>query len=231
MKFVYSDGGRSKYFDGRNAGDCVTRAICNATGMDYKVVYDRINELENTMKVGKRERKGSARSGVRKKVLHYYIEKELGWVWHPTMQIGQGCKVHLDNTELPGGTIIVDVSHHETCLKDGVLYDTYDCTRDGDRCVYGYWTPPTKESLEIVNQLKQEKEDKALAKRLKESQKEKEREEHKKLMILYKEREKKIKTKYSKKLTEAKKVVRSIEGKQNREIAKLREEMGLPALK
>jgi hypothetical protein len=33
MKFIYSDGGRSKYFKG-TAGDCVVRAICNATGKD-----------------------------------------------------------------------------------------------------------------------------------------------------------------------------------------------------
>ena len=31
MKFIYNDGGRSKYFKGE-AGDCVVRAICNATG-------------------------------------------------------------------------------------------------------------------------------------------------------------------------------------------------------
>jgi len=22
---------------------------------------------------------------------------------------------------------------------DGVLHDTHDCSRDGTRCVYGYW--------------------------------------------------------------------------------------------
>lgn len=36
MKFHYSDGGRSNYFKATNVGDCVTRAICNATGKDYK---------------------------------------------------------------------------------------------------------------------------------------------------------------------------------------------------
>lgn len=37
MKFHYSDGGRSNYFKATNVGDCVTRAICNATGITEKV--------------------------------------------------------------------------------------------------------------------------------------------------------------------------------------------------
>ena len=46
MKFIYDDGGRSKYFKG-NARDCVTRAIAIATGIDYKEVYDTIKDLLN----------------------------------------------------------------------------------------------------------------------------------------------------------------------------------------
>ena len=60
--------------------------------------------------------------------------------WHPLMTIGSGCKVHLREEELPKGTLIVRVSKHLTCVKDGVLYDTYDCTRESTRCVYGYYT-------------------------------------------------------------------------------------------
>lgn len=56
------------------------------------------------------------------------------------MKIGSGCKVHLRENELPKGNIVVSVSGHLTCVKDGVIYDTYDCSRDGTRCVYGYWT-------------------------------------------------------------------------------------------
>ena len=50
MKFVYSDGGRSKYFKGKNVGDCVTRAICNATGLDYKKVYDDLSAMQKKCK-------------------------------------------------------------------------------------------------------------------------------------------------------------------------------------
>ena len=139
MQFNYNDGGRSKYFKG-TTGDCVVRAICNATGKDYKEVYDAINELAKNERTSKRKRgKSNARTGVYKATIKRYIEGVLGWVWHPTMQIGQGCKVHLTAEELPKGNIIVSLSLHLTCVKDGILNDTYDCSRGGTRCVYGYW--------------------------------------------------------------------------------------------
>lgn len=139
MKFVYSDGGRSDYFSANNVRDCVCRAIANGTGLDYKVVYGMINDASKGERRGKRKRGiSSARDGVYKPTIKKVLT-DLGWTWHPTMEIGSGCKVHLDEKELPSGTLIVSVSKHLTCVKDGVLYDTYDCTRDGNRCVYGYW--------------------------------------------------------------------------------------------
>lgn len=67
MKFVYSDGGRSKYNDVIKVEDCVTRTICNTTGKDYKEVYDLINSYAS------RERgtnKSTARNGVSKNTTH-----------------------------------------------------------------------------------------------------------------------------------------------------------------
>lgn len=133
MRFIYSDGGRSQYFKGE-AGDCVCRAICNATGRDYKEVYDMINLYSK-----RKRRKSSARNGVSKEVIREVLSV-LGWKWTPLMQIGSGCKVHLKEDELPQGTIIVSLSRHLSCVKDGVIYDTYDCSRDETRCVYGYWS-------------------------------------------------------------------------------------------
>lgn len=145
MKFVYCDGGRSKYFKATNVGDCVTRAIANATGKDYKEVYDALNKLAKSERTGKRKKStSSSRDGVYKETFKKYLE-QIGWVWHPTMKIGSGCTVHLDESELPNGVLIVSVSKHLTCVKNGVIYDTYDCSREGNRCVYGYWTPPQRD--------------------------------------------------------------------------------------
>ena len=63
----------------------------------------------------------------------------LGWRWVPTMQIGQGCTVHLRGDELPSGTLLVTVSKHYTAVIDGIIHDIYDPSREGTRCVYGYY--------------------------------------------------------------------------------------------
>lgn len=139
MELSYSDGGRSKYFKG-TTGDCVCRAICNATGKDYKEIYDLINEVAKREKTGKRKKGiSNARTGAYKYTEKEIIENILGWKWKPTMTIGSGCKMHLNQYEIPNGILIVRLSKHLTCVKNKVLYDTYDCSRDGTRCVYGYW--------------------------------------------------------------------------------------------
>ena len=139
MEWVYNDGGRSKYFKAENVRDCVTRAIANATGIDYKEVYDALNALAKSERKSKRKRSiSNSRNGVYKDTFKKYLESK-GYKFVPCMTIGSGCKVHLKADELPDGVLIVSVSKHLTCVKDGVLYDTYDCSRDGTRCVYGYW--------------------------------------------------------------------------------------------
>lgn len=156
MQFVYDDGGRKAAgFKGRT-GDCVTRSIAIATGKPYQEVYDALNELAGGERRGKRKRKvSSARTGVYKQTYRKYLVA-LGWTWTPTMQIGQGCKVHLTDGELPAsGRLIVSVSRHLTTVIDGVIHDTHDPQRedvffpaDGSparvmrRCVYGYFTKP-----------------------------------------------------------------------------------------
>lgn len=139
MQWVYDDGGRSEYFKGKDAGDCVCRAVAIATGLDYKRVYDDINELAKSERTGKRKRgKSSARNGVYKDTIRKLMVK-YGWKWVPTMKVGQGCKVHLREDELPSGRLVVSVSRHLTAVIDGVCHDTYDPSRDGTRCVYGYF--------------------------------------------------------------------------------------------
>ena len=143
MNYVYDDGGRSKYFKAQNVGDCAIRAIAIATGKDYEEVYEDLKKLNN----GK-----SCRNGTPKKVDKKYLT-DLGWVWHPTIKPGTGVQVHLSEDELPGGILIVQVSKHLVCVKDGVIYDTYNCSRGGTRAVYGYWTPPTDESKRLQDSI------------------------------------------------------------------------------
>jgi len=139
LKFVYDDGGRAKAGFKGKTGDCGVRAVAIATGMPYKSAYDLVNEFCKSEKPSKgQSRQSSSRTGVMRKTLHRVLDA-LGFTWVATMQIGSGCRVHLKADELPKGVVICRVSGHITCVVDGVLRDTFDCSRNGRRCVYGYW--------------------------------------------------------------------------------------------
>jgi len=147
MQVIINDGGRAAAgFKGRT-GDCVTRAIAIVTGRPYAEIYDRLAQGNATQRVTKHSRRHTATRGVRtashgiwtkRKWFNDYMT-ELGFEWTPTMSIGSGCKVHLRADELPAGRLVVNVTHHSVAVIDGVIHDTYDCSRGGTRCVYGYW--------------------------------------------------------------------------------------------
>ena len=143
MNFIRDDGGRKTSGYKGVAGDCVTRAIAIAAEMPYKEVYDELFNrsiwIEGHSRVAATTRKNpSPRSGVFKEIYKPYLF-DLGFVWTPTMQIGSSCKVHLRADELPSGRLVVRVSKHLTCVIDGVIHDTHDPSRNGTRCVYGYY--------------------------------------------------------------------------------------------
>lgn len=156
MEWVFDDGGRAEAGFKGTTGDCVCRAIAIATQMPYKEVYDLINQYGKAERPSKRRKgRSNARTGVYPKTIRK-IMADLGWTWVPTMKIGQGCKVHLNENELPGGRLVVSISKHEVAVIDGVIHDIYDPNDRGvemewdpatgnmidvttDRCVYGYY--------------------------------------------------------------------------------------------
>lgn len=148
IQFIFNDGGRADAGYKGYTGDCVCRAVSIASGKPYSEVYDRLAHGNATQRRTKQTRAGkfnnkgqrTASRGIhtRRKWFDDYMTS-LGFVWVPTMQIGQGCKVHLRSDELPLGRLVVNVSRHLCAVIDGVLNDTYDCSRDGTRCVYGYY--------------------------------------------------------------------------------------------
>lgn len=136
MQIVHDDGGRKDAGYIGHAGDCVTRAIAIATQKPYQEVYDALHALCKTQRLI-RDRK-SPRNGVSRKVYEKYLTS-IGWKWVPCMKIGSGCKVHLKSEELPAGRIICRLSGHMAAVVDGILHDMSDCSRNGTRCVYGYF--------------------------------------------------------------------------------------------
>jgi len=140
MQFKYNDGGRKNAGFRGTTGDCVVRAIAIATSKDYIEVYNAINVMAKDERITKRKNKRSnAREGVYKQTYNKYLTN-LGWKWTACMGIGTGCKVHLKEGELPKGRLITRLSRHLTAVIDGVINDTFDPSRDGTRCVYGYWS-------------------------------------------------------------------------------------------
>ena len=154
MQFIYNDGGREAAGYKGKAGDCVARAVAIASGKPYAEVYA---DLADGMGSQRKSKGRSARNGVStgRKWFKAYMAS-IGFAWTPTMRVGQGCKVHLAEGELPSGRLVVAVSRHYTAVIDGVIHDTHDPRRfvfDGltdteknegvgarpSRCVYGYW--------------------------------------------------------------------------------------------
>jgi hypothetical protein len=143
LYFVWDDGGREAAGFVGLAGDCVTRAIAIAMERPYREVYDELNlwgsrERRRRKVYGVQER-SNARTGVYTATVRRYM-KSHGWNWTPTMFIGQGTKVHLRSEELPKGRLVVAVSKHMCSVIDGVIHDTQDPSRDGTRCVYGFFS-------------------------------------------------------------------------------------------
>ncbi len=135
MRFKYNDGGRSKYFKAKNVGDCAIRAIAIALEKDYKEVYNDLKKLNGGQ---------SCRNGTPKKVDSKYLQLN-GWSKIPgIMGKGTGIQYHLEEYELQYfikkyPRMIIQVSHHLVACINGVLNDTHDCSREGERGVYAIW--------------------------------------------------------------------------------------------
>jgi hypothetical protein len=144
--FQPNDGGRQQAGFKGGAGDCVVRSIAIAARLPYMQVYEDLRnanesyaQLRNDRLARRLNDKGaSPRNGNHRNVFHDYI-LGLGFEWVATMKVGSGCQVHLRPQELPDGTLIVKVSKHLTAIVDGVIQDTHDPSRRGNRCVYGYY--------------------------------------------------------------------------------------------
>jgi hypothetical protein len=144
--FQRNDGGREAAGFKEGAGDCVVRSIAIAANLPYLQVYQDLKSANASYadlrkdKLARRlnQTGPSPRNGNHRNVFHDYI-LGLDFEWVPTMKVGAGCQVHLRPNELPDGVLIVKVSKHLTAIVDGIIQDTHDPSRNGNRCVYGFY--------------------------------------------------------------------------------------------
>lgn len=142
ISFVFDDGGRKAAGYRGSTRDCGVRALAIAGRLSYQEAYDVANSFASGERLTKRKKtRSSARTGIRAATFAKHLQG-LGWTWTPTMGIGTGCTVHVSAAELPAGRLILRLSGHYAAFVDGVLRDTYDSSRSGTRCVYGYWMAP-----------------------------------------------------------------------------------------
>ena len=129
MPFQFTDGGRmeSGSFKRQFAGDCVTRAIVIAEGIDYKLVY---REFSRRMKM--RYGRGGASNGVADAVWRPMLT-DAGYKRVFDTYRSTGWRTPLPSMEIPvRGTFVLRVRHrngrsgHLFTIRDGVIMDTYN---------------------------------------------------------------------------------------------------------
>jgi hypothetical protein len=133
--WVETDGGRSAAgFSGKDAGDCVARAIALAAGLPYRKVYEDLAAMTAACRIGER---ASARDGVSKAVWQAYIEA-MGWQKQPVEKVEDlmGRRRQPRPRDLPHGTFIARQANHLVCVKNCVVHDAWDSS---ERMVYAAW--------------------------------------------------------------------------------------------
>ena len=111
----------------RKAGDCAIRAICNAEGKSWLEVFDALVEI------ARRE----CYAPTNMNVINEYLKN------YPTVSVmyedkyGKKRRYKVEELDkLPKGKYIVRVAGHMTCVKNGVIEDTWNC---GYKSCYKIW--------------------------------------------------------------------------------------------
>ena len=135
IRFKASDGGRLEAgWKGKNAGDCVPRAIAIALGLAYRDVRSELDQLTKEMTGGFDT---TTNNGTVAPVYHRYLVSR-GWT--PVLTRGSYLK------DMPlKGTHIAIMTGHVAALVDGTLHDAWDSrrcrrTKCGSPKLRGYYT-------------------------------------------------------------------------------------------
>ena len=136
MKFKKSDGGRYKAgWTGKNAGDCVARAIAIALNLPYKEVRKELDSINNEMTGGFET---TTNHGTSAPIYHRFL---VNHGWEPVITKGSYLK------DLPAqGTYFAVMTGHVAAVVDDTLYDAWDSrrcrrTKCGSPILKGYYQP------------------------------------------------------------------------------------------
>jgi hypothetical protein len=135
-RFCYDDGGRAAAGYRGAASDCAARAIAIASGRPYDEIYHAL------AREAAHDWSGSGpnhpQTGIRKSTVARFLERR-GWGFFTLRQVA-ATRVRLRGENLPMGRLVVALATHVCAVIDGVIYDTYDCSRGGRSLVHGFWS-------------------------------------------------------------------------------------------
>lgn len=135
IKFTKDDGGRSAAGFKGDTGDCVTRAIAIATGIEYKKVRKELMQRQSDWRTtgsrkAKRQTSNSVRNGCNKEVYEPYLDS-LGWEKESLVKFGWHSRSKMTAEDMPRGVVIMYVQSgrrgHLATMIDHVLHDSWDC--------------------------------------------------------------------------------------------------------
>lgn len=103
---------------GKKTCDCTIRALTMATGLKYEDVYKALFEI--SLKTGYMLNE--------KRVEEVFMEAQ-GFVKYKQPRKNDGTKYTINEIRLltNAPVIVISCAHHLTCVKDGVLIDTWNC--------------------------------------------------------------------------------------------------------
>ena len=105
-----------KYYNanvrGNDVNDCVVRAISKAEGKTWDKTYEELSDIA--------QHEGILLDDVN--FVENYLDKRYKRACHYSKTVGEFAKEHRK------GTYLVTMQGHITCVKDGIIYDTFNCS-------------------------------------------------------------------------------------------------------
>jgi Protein of unknown function (DUF2786) len=140
MELIWNDGGRAGCGFVGLSGDCVTRAIAIATGLNYRDVYRSLGEASQK----------TPRNGVSTTVAEEYLA-QLQWE-----RVHSGER-RFDSLQIPAGVVIVHLVKphalrrgHFCTVIDHVIHDTWNPSEEDEYLIENYWVRPASQSDSLL---------------------------------------------------------------------------------
>lgn len=106
--------------NGNNIEDCTIRAISVAEGISWDEAYMKLSESARKMRL--------MMNSV--DAIEEYLDSQYERLYLPKMTVGEFVKSQ------PYGTYLITMRGHITVLKEGINYDTFDCS---ERLIWSVW--------------------------------------------------------------------------------------------